>query len=133
MTSQPINILCVDDSPQLTAALMKFLALQPDMNPVGELNQADDLVAEAKRRQAHVVLLDLTMSGRNPIDALRSLTEADDQIRVIVYSGISDDEAVSDAIAAGAWGFVDKAQDPQHVLNTIRRVAKGEVVLPRRS
>lgn len=131
MATPRLKILCVDDSQQLTAALAKLIGLQSDMEAVGMLNRADHLVTEARKLCADVVLLDLTMEGHNPLAALRALNEADDKIRVIVFSGISDPDVIEEALDAGAWGFIDKAQDPQVVLDSIRRVAAGEVVLPR--
>jgi len=131
-TATRLKILCVDDSPQLTAAFVKLIALQPDMEPVGVLHRADGLAAEAARRRPDIVLLDLTMDGQDPLSALADMAKADDRARVIVFTGVSDDKIIDQAMEAGAWGYVDKTQDPGQVLDAIRRVAAGEVVLPRR-
>lgn len=132
MTSTPIKILCVDDSPQLTAALEKLFAAQADMQSVGVLHRADDLVKEASERQADVVLLDLTMDGQDPVGAIQELARQKPQMRVVVFSGLSDEDSIGRAIAAGAWGYVDKGELPTAILAAIRSVARGEVVLPRR-
>jgi DNA-binding NarL/FixJ family response regulator len=129
-TATRLKILCVDDSPRLTAAFVKLIALQPDMEPVGVLHRADGLVAEAAQRRPDIVLLDLTMEGQDPIAALAEMTDRDDHVRVIVFSGVSDERLIEEAMNAGAWGYVDKAQDPGRVLDAIRRVGAGEVVLP---
>lgn len=124
-----LRLMCVDDSPSLTAAWERLFNAQSDMTVVATLNRADDLVATALEHKPDVVLLDLTMPGRAPLDAAAELAGALPTTRVLFCTGYTDSETVSRALDAGAWGFVDKGREPDRIMQAIRRVAKGEVVV----
>lgn len=130
MTMPAIRVLCVDDNPKLRAAWGRLLDREPDLELVGVLSRADELVETAQSRSADVVLLDLTMEGKDPLEAVIELSQRRPGTRVVIYSGSSEAEHVDRAIAAGAWGYVDKLAEPGRVVDAIRRVARGEIVLP---
>jgi two-component system response regulator DesR len=125
-----IKVLCVDDNPRLTSAWEKLIAQQPDMEVVGTLARADELLPMVELKHADVVLMDLTMDGRDPLEALTELSAKHPGTRTIIYSGYSDPESVEKAVQAGAWGYVDKGRTPDRILDAIRKVARGEAVLP---
>jgi two-component system, NarL family, response regulator DesR len=132
MVDRRIKVLCVDDSAELTSAWTRFFALQGDIETVGVLDRADDLPAIAETKSPDVVLLDLTMDGRDPLDVVAELSQTHPDVRVLICSGRSDGDLIARAMDAGAWGFVDKAEEPQQVLDAIRRASRGETPLPRR-
>lgn len=127
----PTTVLCVDDVPSITALYAKLIDKEPDMRCVGTLADASALDEAVRRTGADVVLLDLTMpAGKDPLTALRELLGASPDVRVLVFSGHDDLDAQSAALDAGAWGLVSKHGEPSEVLAAIRKVARGEVVLP---
>lgn len=121
--------MCIDDNPKLTAAWDKLVRMQPDMELVGVLHAADQLVDRARDLRPHVVLLDLTMEGRDPLDAAAELARTAPEARILIYSGHSDRALVDKAMDAGAWGFVGKHDEPDRILEAIRAVARGETFL----
>jgi two-component system response regulator DesR len=125
-----IKVLCVDDSARLTAAWQRLFQRQPDLEMVASLPSADDLVATVKDRKPDVVLMDLTMAGRDPLDAMSELARVEPDVRVLVCTGLTDPVLVERAMDAGAWGFVTKVEDPDRIIDAIRRVARGQVVIP---
>ena len=125
-----ITVLCVDDSPRLTAAMAKLIDQQADMKTVGTLDRADELATKVRELGPAVVLLDLTMDGKDPLAALGEVVAAGLPTRVVVHSGHSDAEIAARALEAGAWGFVTKLDDPNKTLEAVRRVARGEGVVP---
>ena len=122
-----IKVLCVDDSPGILRLLAKIVDREPDMHTVGWLDRADGLSQAVERLAPDVVLLDLTMPGRNPLDALRELAGGCHAPPVIVFSGHDDPDLIDTAMASGARGFLVKDGSIDPVLTTIRRVAAGEV------
>lgn len=126
---EAIRVMCVDDSAALTSAWKHLFNAQADMTVVATLDRADDLVASAVEHKPDVVLLDLKMPGRDPLAAAAELGDMLPSTRVLFCTGYADSETVSRALDAGAWGFVDKASEPDRIMQAIRRVAKGEVVL----
>lgn len=129
MTNLPVNVIVVDDEPKLRALWQKVLSDHASFNLLCLLDSADDICAKVPADNV-VMLLDLSMPGRDPMDALADLNAQRPGCRVIVYSGYSDADTVSSAIDAGAWGFVDKLSRVSEVLDTMLRVSRGETVFP---
>lgn len=140
----PIRVLCVDDSRDITEQLALCIAHEPDMESVGSLRSANNLRAELEKLRPDVVLLDLSMPGVDPLEALRELADAGgavpgaspggsgcSAVRVIVFSGSGDREAAVSAANAGAWGFVCKDAEIPVILGAIREVACGKVAFGR--
>lgn len=127
---RPIRVLCVDDNAKLAAAWDMLVRMQPDMELAGVLESADTLVARALELRPDVVLLDLTMDGRDPLDAAAELRRTLPSARVLIYSGYSEQALIDRAMDAGAWGFVCKDDEPDRILAAIRAVARGETALP---
>lgn len=130
--TKPVRVLWVDDSPDLLRVYSKLVQRTPDMEMAGTLTSADDLAAESSRLKPDVIVLDLTMPGKNPLRALAELTALDPDARTIVFSGYDDEATVREAMQAGAWGLVSKMVDgsPGDVLGAIRRVSEGESCFP---
>lgn len=130
-----IRVLCVDDSADVVLMLELCIGAEPDMEIVGGLSSADELVGEVERTRADVVLLDMGMPGKDPLDALRELVGAGrgadgrgaGGARVIAYSGRNTQQDVDRAADAGAWGNVSKSAEISRVLDAIREVARGNV------
>ncbi len=122
----PIRVLVVDDSADFGRLLEMLLRIERDFECVGVLESADELVPQALARQARVVVLDLTMPGRDPLDALTELVGKTDAVHVLVHSGYDDPEVRARARQAGARGLVSKQHEPTRLMEAIRRVARGE-------
>lgn len=124
-----VKVLCVDDNPDLGRLYRVVIDAQAGMECVGCLDSADGLVGEVRRTGAEVVLIDLTMPGKDPFEAIRELAAAVPSARAIVFSGLDDAATVDRAVEAGAWGYLSKSREIQDVVAAIRRVSAGEVCL----
>jgi DNA-binding NarL/FixJ family response regulator len=118
----------VDDHAFLAEGLQSRLGLARDMEFVGRLTTAEDLVAEAKNKRADVVLLDIEMPGPDPFEALEDLGRQNPSSRAIILSAYVRDHYVDAAVEAGAWGYLSKSDEPDTIIDAIRRVANGEFV-----
>jgi DNA-binding NarL/FixJ family response regulator len=128
LTRTPIRVLCVDDHAFLAEGLQSRLSLARDMEYVGRLGTAEDLVAKAKETRADVVLLDIEMPGPDPFEALEDLCRQNPSTRAIILSAYVRDHYVDSAVNAGAWGYLSKNDDPDTIIDAIRKVANGEFV-----
>jgi len=124
-----LRVLCVDDDVEVVEALRLLLTGEPGYEWMGALTTANDLVAVACDHRPHVVLLDVDMPGRDPLDVLAEMTVACPDVRVVVLSGHVRRALVNRAITAGAWGYVAKADGEGAMLDAIRAVAGGEFVM----
>lgn len=126
LRAQRIKVLFVDDIADTALMFSSVIDAQNDMRSVGTLGSADNLIAEVKQREPDITVLDLTMPGRSPLEALRELSGAMPDSRTIIFSGYDDRGTIDAVAAAGAWGLVSKNGYPNDVLDAIRRVARGE-------
>lgn len=130
MSVEPIRVLCVDDNLAVAAMLALSIQQEEGLQHVGTLHRADDLLEAVSRYRPDVVLLDLSMPGREPLEVLAEVVAVSPATRVIVFSGFDDRDTVDRAIAAGAWGYVPKDSSTEGILMAIRRVSEGQFVLP---
>ena len=126
----PIRVLCVDDSPDVIRMLQITIGREADLECTGALSSADHLIEKATADQPDVVLLDLTMPGRDPLEAVAEMARSMPDIRVLVFSGFDDQAHVDAVFQAGAWGLVSKNAEISAILAAIRQVAAGGVVHP---
>lgn len=130
MGDKPLRIVCADDNALIADALQQIIDLDPDMQCVGCYYNADRLLDEMDRLRPDVLVLDLKMPGRDPLDALREMTAQLPEVRTIVCSGMDDQASVRVASEAGAWGYVPKNGNVMAILQAIRNVAAGKRALP---
>ncbi|WSG19567.1 response regulator transcription factor [Nonomuraea sp. NBC_01738] len=122
-----MRVLIADDHPVVRQGLRTFLDLQEDITVVGEAadgSQAVDLVAELT---PDVLLLDLKMPVLDGIATLHRLTGT--ATRVVILTSVSDRSDVGPAMRAGAAGFLYKDVDPTALVQAVRAVHGGQVLL----
>ncbi|HZW10507.1 MAG TPA: response regulator transcription factor [Phycisphaerales bacterium] len=122
------RVLVVDDSGDIARLMCEAVDLQPDLECVATLSSADDLEGAVRQHKPDVVLLDLCMPGRDPLDAVRAVAACASSCRVLLFTGYLDAEAAKAVLDAGAWGLVSKLAPREEVLEALRRVASGEMV-----
>jgi two-component system response regulator DesR len=125
----PISVLCVDDNDLVAGAVAAKLRMEGGFVWKGRLATADGLVATALRERPSVILLDIDMPGRDPLEAIQDLTEQGATSRVVIFSGHARPELLVRAIEAGAWGYVSKSDGEDALVEGIRSVASGEFAL----
>lgn len=119
--SRPIRVLCADDNADVLEVLKRLIDRTNGMCCVGALPSADALTQAAQELKADVVLVDATMPGKDPLEAMRELVDMVPEIRAILFSGYDDADTVSKAKAAGAAECISKHADPSSIVEGIRR------------
>lgn len=120
------TVLIVDDDEGAARLLEIVINLEPDLQSIGSLQQADKLAERVTQEQPDIVLLDFVMPGVDPMDALKEIAMIEHPPKVLVYSGWEGEEVREQAMKAGAWGCVSKNIDSEELISAIRRAAKGE-------
>src|SRR5262245_49671472 len=106
-----------------------ILGSAPDLVVVGEATDGDEAVGAVRAHTPDVVLMDIRvrrMDGISGTDAVSALPNAH---KVLVLTTYDLDEYVFDALAAGAGGFLLKEGSPREIIDAVRIVAKGDVML----
>ena len=128
--SQITRVLVVDDHEVFSEALEAFLGRQPDIRMVGSARDADEAMALVREEEPNVVLMDLNMPGTDGIEATRRIRSAAPDVKVVLLTGVERPDAIARALSAGARGYVPKARAVDEVMDAVRRVAAGELVVP---
>lgn len=124
-----LSVLCVDDNAQLAASLRIRLSADSSLAWAGWLSDAEGLCDTVARESPTIVILDLEMPGKDPLDALEECTARYPTTRIIVYSIHTDRERIDRAFGAGAWGYVSKNDGHEALLEGIRAVLGGEIAM----
>jgi len=122
----PIRVLVVDDHFVVRAGVASYIDSQTDMSLAGEAATCEDAVTGAETLKPDVVLMDIRLEGCSGIDACRKIKEVVPSTRVIMFTTYADLELLRGSIEAGASGYVIKRMALKSLVDTIRRVMKGE-------
>ena len=121
------SVLVADDQELVRAGLCTILERRDGIDVLGEAADGREAVREARRLRPDVVLMDVRMPGLDGIAATREL--AGSPCRVLMLTTFDLDEYVYDALRAGASGFLLKDAPPDRLVEAIRAVAAGDVLL----
>ncbi|HRN67069.1 MAG TPA: response regulator transcription factor [Promineifilum sp.] len=124
----PLRILIADDHPLFRKGMRTLLASMPETEVVGEATTGKETVDRALALQPDIVLMDLQMPEGGGLTAIRSLTSANPETRILVVTLFEDDESVFAALKAGARGYVLKDADEDEMIRAIQAVARGEAI-----
>lgn len=129
-TSTPtIRILIADDHEVVRIGLVSLLDRQPGFQVVAEAGSGNEAVRMAKALRPDVVVMDIRMPDGSGTDACRTITADLPGTPVVMLTSYADEEALFDAIEAGASGYVLKRIGSDELVNAIRTVAAGRSML----
>lgn len=123
------RIVMIEDHDMVAAALGGVLDAQSDFDVVAIASDVDQALAAVTRHQPDVIVTDLRLAAGDVIEHLPELTRRSPQSRVLVVTGSPNEKALLDALEAGALGFIVKAQPMTELVDAVRRVARGELVV----
>ncbi len=123
---KPITVLLADDHTIVREGLRALLALETDMEVVGEAANGHQAVAFANKLAPDVVVMDLSMpllSGLDAIARIRECTPA--STKILVLSSYDENDYVQQARALGASGYLVKQSDSHVLATAIREIYRG--------
>jgi DNA-binding NarL/FixJ family response regulator len=121
-----IAVLVAEDEALVRAGCVLLLSAAGDVQVVGEATNGEEAVALAHTLRPDVVLMDLRMPVLDGIGATRAITSAPEAPRVLVLTSFNEENAVQQALAAGASGFLLKQAAPVDLVTAIRCCAAGD-------
>jgi DNA-binding NarL/FixJ family response regulator len=125
----PIRVLIADDQELVRRGMALMLSLESDMQVVGQARDGVEAVEIAQRLRPDVVMMDLHMPHKGGIAATREITASLPLTHVLVLTTLDAEEAVFEAIRAGAQAYLLKDATEQELLDTVRLVHRGESML----
>jgi len=120
-----IRVLICDDHAIVRQGLRQIIDEQQDMNTVAEAGGYPDVMKQLREHQADLVLLDISMPGKNGIEILKLVKKEFPKLVVLVLSMYPEDQYAVRAIRAGASGYLTKQSAADQLITAIRQVSAG--------
>jgi DNA-binding NarL/FixJ family response regulator len=127
-TGNKITILLVDNQPATVAGLRTLFSKTKDIEIVHNVPSGYDVYSVMTHIEPTLLLLDIAVDGPKPIELIKWIHENRKETCVLIFTAIEDVEKISQMIVAGACGYISKKESEDVILDSIRRVAKGEII-----
>ncbi|MFN8148222.1 MAG: response regulator transcription factor [Candidatus Nanopelagicales bacterium] len=124
-----IDVLLVDDHALVRSGLSLLMESADDVQVVGEAADGPRAVELVQSLEPDVVLMDLSMPGMDGVEATREVLRVRPDSVVVVLTSFSDQPRVTDALRAGAVGYMLKDCDPNDLIAAVRSAADGHAPL----
>jgi two-component system, NarL family, invasion response regulator UvrY len=120
-----IEVILCDDHALIRRGIRETLSEAVDIRVVGEAGEYGELRSLMRSTRCDVLVLDINMPGRSGLDVLHVLKDEANPVKVLVVSMYPEDQYAIRALRGGAHGYVNKAGDPQLIVQAVRTVAQG--------
>ena len=127
--AKTLTVLVVDDHDIVRKGLTTLISRQQDLSVAGEAGTAAEAVEKASELAPDVVVLDIRLPDASGIEACREIRSQNSNIKVLMLTSYSDEEAVMGSIMAGASGYLLKEIRSQEIVEAIRQVGAGRSLL----
>lgn len=128
--SSPVRVMIVDDHPIVRSGLSDLLEDSGKFAVVAQAADGEEALRLAQEAEPQVVIMDVFLPGKDGIETCRELTARLPETRVMMLTAATQQDAVIDAIAAGATGYVEKFALPEALLSALSDVAEGRLSVP---
>jgi len=124
-----IRVLIVDDHSVVRQGLQMFLALDPEIDVVGEAKNGVEAIRLARQDKPDVVLMDLLMPEVDGVTATEKIRQELPDTEIIALTSVLEDKTIFDAIRVGATGYLLKDTESDKLCEAIKAAAAGQVQL----
>ncbi len=123
--NEPITIIVADDHPLFRDGVIRTLSAAPDIEVLGEAEDARTALEQTCRFMPDVVLLDVSMPGGG-LQAAKDIAAVCPVVRIVMLTVSADEETVQEALKVGASGYVLKGVSGTELISIIRNIRAGE-------
>ncbi|MFH1647581.1 MAG: response regulator [Chloroflexota bacterium] len=124
--TRKIRVLIVDDHAVVRDGIKSVLALQRDMQVVGEAVNGREALDKTIELLPDVVVMDIVMPEMNGLEAAKAICDKCESAKILMLTQYDDDANVMASRKAGAMGFIPKAAASSRLITGIRSVARGD-------
>ena len=128
--SRRIRVLLADDHSIMREGLQAMLERSEEFEVVGQAKDGMEAVEAASELSPDVIVMDVMMPKKDGVEACREIMESLPDTRVIMLTASIEADAVIEAVAAGATGYLQKVAGMDQLLGMVKGVAAGEMRLP---
>src|SRR5688572_22364222 len=127
MDQEKIKLFLADDHAILRQGLRRILESEPDMTVIGEASTGIDTVKRVRQLKPDVIIMDISMPDQDGIESMRQIVKTIDS-RVLILSMHLENQVISEAVAAGAAGYLAKDSVDQELISAVRTIVHGGTV-----
>jgi DNA-binding NarL/FixJ family response regulator len=127
MTEEKIKLLIADDHAILRQGLRRILEAEPDMSVIGEAATGSDAVKRARQLKPDVVIMDISMPDQDGIESMRQILKTLPS-RVLILTVHTEHHVITEAVSAGAAGYLAKDSVDSELVSAVRTVVHGGTV-----
>ncbi len=124
-----IKVLIADNHPIIRMGVKNVLEAASGFQVLGEVSTTSELFAKLEEVSPDVVMLEMDIPEINGIATLRKIKKEYPDVRVLMYSGQSEDVYALSTIRAGAFGYLAKSSDIDYIISAVRKVAEGNMFI----
>ena len=125
-----MRILVVPDHPLLASAIARVLDNEEDLSVVGIARRGDEATVLAAKENPSVVLMDFVLPDLSGPLAAAQIRSAVPSAAIVFHSAEESEDALLDAIDAGAIAYLTKTATADQIIEAVRRASVGEVLIP---
>jgi DNA-binding NarL/FixJ family response regulator len=126
-----VGVFLLDDHEIVRRGVRELLEAEPDIEVVGEASTAEAALARVPALRPDVAVLDVRLPDGDGVSVCRALRSQTPETGCLMLTSFGDDEALLDAVMAGAAGYVLKQIRGTDLVGAVRAVAAGESMIPR--
>jgi len=124
-----LRVFLLDDHEIVRRGVRELLEAEPDIEVVGEAGTAEEALARIPPTKPWVAVLDVRLPDGNGVEVCREVRSRHPEVQCVMLTSFSDDEALFQAIMAGAAGYLLKQVKGTDLVDAVRRVATGQSLL----
>lgn len=128
-----IKVFLLDDHEVVRRGVAALLSAEPDLDVVGEAGTADQALARIPALKPDVAILDVRLPDGDGVTVCREIRSKMPEVACLMLTSFADDDAMFDAVMAGAAGYVLKQIHGTDLVGAVRTVASGQSLLDPRS
>ncbi len=128
--TEGIRVMLVDDHPVVRRGLRDVLDEAEDLDVVGLAADGVEAVRMVEESRPDVIIMDVMMPNKDGVEACRDILDLLPDTKVLMLTASREEDAVIEAVAAGATGFLQKNSGSEELVEAVREVAKGQLVIP---
>jgi two-component system invasion response regulator UvrY len=119
------RVLIADDHAVVRAGYRQFLEADPSITEVGEAASGSETLDALRRKEWDLLLMDIHMPDRSGLDILKHVTTGYPDVRVLIMSGLPEEQYARNVLRAGASGYLSKGGSADELLKAVRLVLSG--------
>jgi two-component system, NarL family, invasion response regulator UvrY len=119
------RVLIADDHAVVRAGYRQFLEAEASITDIGEAATGNETMDALRKKEWDLLLMDINMPERSGLDILRHVTASYPDVRVLIMSGLPEEQYARNVLRAGACGYLSKGGSPEELLKAVRTVLTG--------